>query len=120
MEADANWWLESPGGLEVGGSGLSARLRDYARFGLFLLNDGVIDGERTAAGLGGGGEHGKNRVRRTGRLWVYALATARAQLCSDQDLRQFVFVDPDRQLVVAMWSAGQNRSTATELMSTSS
>ncbi|MDH5541068.1 MAG: beta-lactamase family protein, partial [Rhizobacter sp.] len=27
MEADAHWWLESPDGLEVGGSGLSARLR---------------------------------------------------------------------------------------------
>lgn len=45
MEADANWWLESPGGLEVGGSGLSATLRDYARFGLFLLNGGVAGGE---------------------------------------------------------------------------
>ena len=40
MEADASWWLEAPDGLEVGGSGLSARLRDYARFGLFLLADG--------------------------------------------------------------------------------
>ncbi len=44
MESDATWWLESPDGLEVGGSGLSATLRDYARFGLLLLNDGVIDG----------------------------------------------------------------------------
>lgn len=43
-EADAKWWLESPNGLEVGGSGISASLRDYARFGLFLLNQGVIDG----------------------------------------------------------------------------
>src|SRR5690606_12003593 len=28
MEAPASWWLESPDGLEVGGSGISARLRD--------------------------------------------------------------------------------------------
>ena len=47
MESDATWWLESPEGLEVGGSGLSATLRDYARFGLFLLNEGVIDGQET-------------------------------------------------------------------------
>jgi CubicO group peptidase (beta-lactamase class C family) len=45
MESDATWWLESPGGLEVGGSGLSATLRDYGRFGLFLLNGGVAGGE---------------------------------------------------------------------------
>ena len=44
MESDATWWLESPEGLEVGGSGLSATLRDYARFGLLLLNEGIIDG----------------------------------------------------------------------------
>ncbi len=37
MESDATWWLESPNGLEVGGSGLSATLRDYGRFGLFLM-----------------------------------------------------------------------------------
>lgn len=46
MESDATWWLESPDGLEVGGSGLSATLRDYGRFGLFLLNDGIVGGER--------------------------------------------------------------------------
>ena len=46
MESDATWWLESPGGLEVGGSGLSATLRDYGRFGLFLMNGGVANGER--------------------------------------------------------------------------
>jgi CubicO group peptidase (beta-lactamase class C family) len=46
MESDATWWLESPNGLEVGGSGLSARLRDYGRFGLFLMNGGVADGQQ--------------------------------------------------------------------------
>lgn len=46
MESDASWWLESPDGLEVGGSGLQAVLRDYARFGLFLLENGNVDGEQ--------------------------------------------------------------------------
>jgi hypothetical protein len=46
MEAPATWWLESPGGVEVGGSGFSATLRDYGRFGLFLINDGIVRGER--------------------------------------------------------------------------
>jgi CubicO group peptidase (beta-lactamase class C family) len=46
MESDATWWLESPNGLEVGGSGLSATLRDYARFGLFLLGGGKAGDEQ--------------------------------------------------------------------------
>ena len=46
MEADATWWLESPSGVEIGGSGFSAVLRDYGRLGQFLLEGGVIEGER--------------------------------------------------------------------------
>jgi CubicO group peptidase (beta-lactamase class C family) len=46
MQADAVWWLDSPQGIEIGGAGIGATLRDYGRFGLFLLNDGVVDGER--------------------------------------------------------------------------
>jgi CubicO group peptidase (beta-lactamase class C family) len=46
MEHDATWWLESPEGLEIAGSGICATLRDYARFGAFVLADGVIGGER--------------------------------------------------------------------------
>jgi len=46
MQSDATWWLEAPNGLEVAGSGINATLRDYARFGLFVANDGVIGNER--------------------------------------------------------------------------
>ncbi|MHC1546984.1 serine hydrolase domain-containing protein [Phyllobacterium sp. K27] len=45
METDANWWLDSPDGVEIGGSGISATLRDYGRFGLFFMNNGVVNGE---------------------------------------------------------------------------
>lgn len=45
MEADASWWLESKDGVEIGGSGFSATLRDYGRFGLFVLDGGIADGE---------------------------------------------------------------------------
>ncbi|MCZ0963181.1 serine hydrolase domain-containing protein [Paracoccus benzoatiresistens] len=44
MEADANWWLASPDGIEIGGSGISATLRDFARFGQFFLEGGIIGG----------------------------------------------------------------------------
>ncbi len=46
MEQDATWWLESPGGMGLAGSGLGATLRDYGRFGLFVQQDGTLDGQR--------------------------------------------------------------------------
>ena len=46
MEQDATWWVEAAGGMGLAGSGLGATLRDYGRFGLFVQQDGVIDGER--------------------------------------------------------------------------
>jgi CubicO group peptidase (beta-lactamase class C family) len=42
MERDATWWVESPNGLEAGGSGLSVTLRDLGRFGMFVLGDGWV------------------------------------------------------------------------------
>ena len=47
MEANGYWALESEGGLEVGGGGVSARLRDVGRFGQFVLEEGVpLSGRR--------------------------------------------------------------------------
>ncbi|NRQ43447.1 beta-lactamase family protein [Rheinheimera sp. YQF-2] len=110
MQADANWWLQSADGLEVGGSGLSATLRDYARLGLFWLNDGVI---KTAA-------HSE-RVLPKG--WMQAAGSRQLiggktvdygymlwplhgnSYAAEGIFGQYLFVDPDKQLVVAMWSA---------------
>lgn len=106
MESDATWWLDSPDGLEVASSGLSATLRDYARFGLFLLHDGVIDGKRvlpegwveqasTPKVIGG------EEIEYGCLLWpLHNRSYAAIGIFG-----QFVFVDPDRNLVVAMWSA---------------
>lgn len=46
MEAEAKWWLDSPDGIEIGGSGLSATLRDFARFGQFFLDGGSAGGKQ--------------------------------------------------------------------------
>jgi CubicO group peptidase (beta-lactamase class C family) len=106
MEDDATWWLESPDGLEVGGSGLSATLRDYARFGLFLLNDGVVEGKRVLpegwmAAAGSAKIVAGEKVDYGYMLWpLHDNSYAAIGIFG-----QFVFVDPDKNLVVAMWSA---------------
>jgi len=46
MESVAKWQLESPNGMGWAGGGLIATLRDFGRFGLLVLADGVIDGKR--------------------------------------------------------------------------
>jgi len=46
MQSIATWWLDSPNGLEIGGSGFAATLRDYGRFAQFVLNNGKIGKEQ--------------------------------------------------------------------------
>jgi CubicO group peptidase (beta-lactamase class C family) len=106
MQADANWWLESPDGLEVGGSGLSATLRDYARFGLFLLNNGAIDGESILPD-GWLDEASTPKIVNGERVdYGYMLWPLHGRSYSAIGIfGQFVFVDPDTNLVVAMWGA---------------
>ncbi len=48
MEREAIWYLDS-GGHELGGCCLSASLRDYARFGQFILDGGRIDDREVLA-----------------------------------------------------------------------
>ena len=46
MESDASWWLDAPDGHEVGGSGVLAVMRDFGRFGQFILEGAQIDGKK--------------------------------------------------------------------------
>lgn len=106
METDANWWLDAPGGQEIGGSGLSATLRDYARFGLFMLNNGEIDGESilppgwvqeaTAWPTIGG------QLVDYGYMWWLLDEGAYAAIGI---FGQFIYVHPEDNLVIAMWGA---------------
>ncbi len=113
MESDATWWLGSPDGLEVGGSGVSATLRDYARFGQFVLEGGKAGGQSVvpddwfpAAGqprdIGG-------KTVGYGRMW-WPVAKGEA-FKNDKAFSaigiygQYVYVNPARNIVIAMWSA---------------
>ena len=106
MEADANWWLESDDGLEIGGSGLSARLRDYARFGLFLLNGGMIDGEPSLPD-GWIEEASSPQIINGERVeYGYMLWPGdRGSYAAIGIFGQFVVVFPELDMVVAMWGA---------------
>ena len=45
MQANGLWWLDSPEGHEVGGSGILAVLRDFGRFGQFILDGAKVNGQ---------------------------------------------------------------------------
>ena len=110
MQADANWWLQSANGLEVGGSGLSATLRDYARLGLFWLNDGVItlDGKVQRVLPEGWMQAASSRQHIGGKTvdYGYMLWPLHGNSYAAEGIfGQYLFVDPDTKLVVAMWSA---------------
>ncbi len=106
MESDALWWLESPGGLEIGGSGLSATLRDYARFGLYMLQEGRINGQDT---LPPGWVSEATRMQTIGGEAVeYGYMwwpLDRGAYAAIGIFGQFVVVHPASGTVVAMWGA---------------
>jgi CubicO group peptidase (beta-lactamase class C family) len=113
MEADANWWLESPDGIEIGGSGFSATLRDYGRFGLFLLNGGRVNGESilperwlqeatTPKVLRDG------KAQDYGYLWWTGTTpvSRRDGAYSAEGIHgQFLYVNPAARVVIVVWGA---------------
>jgi CubicO group peptidase (beta-lactamase class C family) len=113
MESDATWWLESPDGLEVGGSGLSATLRDYGRFGMFLAGDGKAGGEQILPDgwvkeAGSPKVVGGKSVDYGYMLWP--IPNRRGTLHEDAFeavgiFGQHIYVNPREQVVVVVWGA---------------
>jgi CubicO group peptidase (beta-lactamase class C family) len=113
MESDATWWLESPNGLEVGGSGLSATLRDFGRFGLFLLGDGIAADERILP-IGWVHEAGTPKII-GGKLvnygymfWPLAAGEGSPNETAYQAIGifgQHIYMNPKERIVIVVWSA---------------
>lgn len=109
MEADANWWLDSPDGVEIGGSGFSATLRDYGRFGLFVLNGGIAGGEAILPD-GWIAEATTPKVLRGGKpleygyLW-WTLDTGEKAFVAEGIHGQFIYVNPVANVVIVVLSA---------------
>lgn len=106
MESDASWWLDAPDGLEIGGSGLSATLRDYGRFGLFLLNNGAIDGESVLPDGWVKAASSPQMINGKKVDYGYMLwPLGNKSYAAVGIFGQFIYVDPLRDLVVVMWGA---------------
>ena len=114
MESDATWWLDSPDGHEIGGSGIMATLRDYARFGQFFLRGGTIDG-RHVLPEGWTVEAGSPKTLTTGTRQPYgymwwpvddAAGTINDGAFAAQGIfGQYLYLNPREQVVIAQWSA---------------
>lgn len=113
MESEADWWLDSPDGVEIGGSGFSATLRDYGRFGLFFLGGGVAAGE---AILPEGWTREATTPRRLrggeapayGYLWWTATTAAsqRDGAFAGRGIHgQWLYVNPAANVVIVVWGA---------------
>lgn len=113
MEADAAWWLDSPDGVEIGGSGISATLRDYGRFGLFLLANGIAGGDSILP-AGWIDEATTPKTLRLGTpldygyLWWPGTTPAAHRdgaFAAEGIYGQFLYVNPTAQIVIVVWSA---------------
>lgn len=111
-EADAAWWSESPDGMVIAGSGLHARLRDYARFGQFVLDEGNVGGEPLLpAGwrdeAGSPYLIGAERIPYGYMWWVPVLddPALEGTFQAEGIYGQFIHINPERRLVAVVLSA---------------
>ena len=119
MEARANWWLDSPDGVEIGGSGISATLRDYGRLGMFIMNDGVVDGQQLLP-AGWVAEAGSPKVLSTGNpvnygyLWWIpgGQSGADGAFYGNGIMGQQLYVNRKEKVVIVVWGAQTNPTGA--------
>lgn len=119
MESDAYWQLESEDGQEFAGSGLSACLRDYARFGAFVLADGVVGGRRVlpegwmaeSTAVDPASIHAPGRLAGYEPLgygyqwWTFPAPAGRRVFGALGIFGQQIYVDVDEELVIVLHSA---------------
>lgn len=107
MDADATWIRDECDGSNTGGSGLSATLGDYARFGQFMLEGGRIDGHQAIAeawmqGAVRGQDSAGAPERGYGYLWW---TDTDGSYQAAGIFGQMLYVDPSRDLVIAQLAA---------------
>jgi CubicO group peptidase (beta-lactamase class C family) len=108
MEQDATWWTESPGGVEFGGSGFAATLRDYGRFGQFVLQGGVAGSKQVVPG---GWFPNAGQPKRVGdQLVPYGYmwwSEPQGAFRAFGIFGQSIYVNPKENVVIVVWGAQQ-------------
>jgi len=116
MQHDGGWIIDYPGvkGAEIGGAFYNAALRDWARFGVFIEQDGVWNGEQLLpAGwvdratisrephLMHGEVHPSKRRGYAWHWWTYPDGTFTASGANGQT----IYIDRENDIVIARSSA---------------
>ena len=107
MENQASWLL-SPDGAEISGCCIQASLRDFGRYGLFVLEQGVIDGQSILPD--GWLSTATSDQINLDPTWGYGYqwwTFPDGSFTARGIFGQTIFIDPKRQLVVAFngnWS----------------
>jgi CubicO group peptidase (beta-lactamase class C family) len=118
MEQQATWIL-SRTGKEISGCCIQAATRDFARFGLFILNGARVDGQSIVPdGWLAEATTGRTGIGVPGRgygyqWWTYADGSFSARGIFGQG----IFIDPKRRIVIASnanWSGGARDPVASE------
>lgn len=112
MEQDGVWML-GPTGHEISGCCMSASLKDYARFGQFILNGGIVGGKNVLPDDWLVSATTKQAgIEVPGRGYGYQWWTNDDGSFAAQGIfGQGIFIDPKRQLVIA---SNGNWPTATD------
>ncbi len=121
MESDATWWLESPGGLEVGGSGFSATLRDYGRFAEIVIGGGKANGTQVVPagwfpGAGAPKLVGGHLVPYGYMWWSFGPEAAPIHQGAFEAVGifgQFIYINPRHHITVVVWSAREKPTGST-------
>jgi CubicO group peptidase (beta-lactamase class C family) len=102
MEQDATWLLGQDGH-EIAGCCIQATTRDFARFGLFMLAGGVVDGESVLPeGWIAAATQKQADINSPGEGYGYQWWTwDDGSYQADGIFGQGIFIDPDRNLVIA-------------------
>jgi CubicO group peptidase (beta-lactamase class C family) len=118
-EADATWNLDSErSGFEKMESGLNARPRDYARFGLLVLHNGVWEGRRIISRkwvrAATGADNATDQASYFGYRYFWWLDVDRpGRFYAFGKYGQFIYVAPDAEAVIVRLgrSSGVDRNT---------
>lgn len=101
MENQASWLLSSDG-LEISGCCIQASLRDFGRYGLYVLEQGKINGEASVVdGWFDTATTKQTDIGRDGRGYGYQWWTFDDGSFTARGIfGQTIFIDPKRQLVI--------------------